>query len=729
MATIVTRAGKGSPLTNTEVDDNFTNLNTDKLEKSGGTMTGDLTFGDNDKAIFGAGSDLEIYHNGTDSKIYDGGTGNLTLESNGTQIELKSTTGDMVRAVKDDEVVLFYSGSRKLATTATGIDVTGNVVSDGASLDGAVVINESGADVDFRIESDTNANAFFLEGSSGNVGIGTASPSASLQLGSTSKTADSMIYTAAGNGAYKTGLVYETSGQNAGFVGFNKTGSTYLGIPDSTSGFSTTSSVPLVFATNNNERMRIDSSGNVGIGITPTGGGGGKHALDVDGPVVARGGVASNQTSAGALDFVSDVLRVRSWGATSGTGEIAFRTGGGDGSVDSEAMRIDSSGNVGIGEDDPKTILHTYGTSSTTYDPLAVGGQNTSATLRIQNASTAANTFSSIDFNTNNNRVVNRIVSSHGSTTTDGFLAFITEGSGITAEAMRIDSSGNVGIGTSSPGSILHTVGGNVRIDGDGGANTARLQFVPGSSPSDGSTISSTYVGTGSYGPIKFVIQTERMRIDSSGNLLVGGTTNPLSTKAAIHGTLTIGADQGGSILYFDDATVASSRYRLRNSDISEGDFHIQKFDGTSSWDSALYINSSREVRVGGTTDNGAYNLQCNGTGVWGQGAYVNGSDERMKQNIADLNDGLEIVNQLRPVTYQYREEFSKDRNTQPGFIAQELQQVLDGKDYKDGVVPAGPEYLNVAYQNLIPILTKAIQEQQAIIEALETRIAALESN
>ena len=77
MATIVTRSGKGSPLTHTEVDSNFSNLNNDKLETSGGSMTGDLSFGDNDKAIFGAGSDLQIYHDGSDSVIHDTGTGNL----------------------------------------------------------------------------------------------------------------------------------------------------------------------------------------------------------------------------------------------------------------------------------------------------------------------------------------------------------------------------------------------------------------------------------------------------------------------------------------------------------------------------------------------------------------------------------------------------------------------------------------------------------------------------
>ena len=74
MATLVTRSGKGSPLTHAEVDANFTNLNTDKLELSGGTMTGNLSFGDNDKAIFGAGSDLQIYHDGSNSIITDQGT-------------------------------------------------------------------------------------------------------------------------------------------------------------------------------------------------------------------------------------------------------------------------------------------------------------------------------------------------------------------------------------------------------------------------------------------------------------------------------------------------------------------------------------------------------------------------------------------------------------------------------------------------------------------------------
>jgi hypothetical protein len=140
-----------------------------------------------------------------------------------------------------------------------------------------------------------------------------------------------------------------------------------------------------------------------------------------------------------------------------------------------------------------------------------------------------------------------------------------------------------------------------------------------------------------------------------------------------------------------------------------------------------MRITSGGEVYIAGTTDQGAYNLQCNGTGVWGAGAYVNGSDSRIKENVAPLESGLDVVEKLNPVTYRYKENWSKDQSTQTGFIAQELLTALDGQVYVDGVVQQGGEYMSVAYQNIIPILTKAIQEQQTLIKNLTTRLNALE--
>ncbi len=141
-----------------------------------------------------------------------------------------------------------------------------------------------------------------------------------------------------------------------------------------------------------------------------------------------------------------------------------------------------------------------------------------------------------------------------------------------------------------------------------------------------------------------------------------------------------------------------------------------------------MRITSGGEVYIAGTTDQGAYNLQCNGTGVWGAGAYVNGSDARIKENIVSIDSGLDVVAKLNPVTYTYKDDWSKDQSTQTGFIAQELLVALEGKNYVDGIVQQGGEYMSVAYQNIIPILTKAIQEQQTIINDLKARIETLEA-
>ena len=139
-----------------------------------------------------------------------------------------------------------------------------------------------------------------------------------------------------------------------------------------------------------------------------------------------------------------------------------------------------------------------------------------------------------------------------------------------------------------------------------------------------------------------------------------------------------------------------------------------------------MRITSTGEVYIAGTTDRGAYNLQCNGTGVWGAGAYVNGSDKRLKENIANIESGLDVVTAMRPVTFTYKKDYSKNQKTQTGFIAQELQQVMAEKNYVEGVVQEGPKYLNVAYQNLIPILTKAIQELKAELDTVKTELVTL---
>jgi uncharacterized protein YaiE (UPF0345 family) len=94
---------------------------------TGDTMTGDLSFGDNNKAIFGAGDDLEIYHDGSNSIIKDGGTGDLQIRAANFKLNNAEYTTTMLEAYVGGAVSLWYDNAAKLATTATGIDVTGTV--------------------------------------------------------------------------------------------------------------------------------------------------------------------------------------------------------------------------------------------------------------------------------------------------------------------------------------------------------------------------------------------------------------------------------------------------------------------------------------------------------------------------------------------------------------------------------------------------------------------------
>jgi hypothetical protein len=176
------------------------------------------------------------------------------------------------------------------------------------------------------------------------------------------------------------------------------------------------------------------------------------------------------------------------------------------------------------------------------------------------------------------------------------------------------------------------------------------------------------------------------------------------------------------AIIAFVDGTPTGS------SDLPVGLVFQTTPDGSGTVAERMRITSAGEMLVGGSTDQGAYNLQCNGTGVWGAGAYVNGSDSRLKENVEPIGPCLNLINQLNPITFSYINIWSKDQAIQPGFIAQEVETVLEDTDFVNGIVQTGGEYLGLAYQNLIPLLVKSIQELNAKIGSLESRIQILES-
>jgi hypothetical protein len=264
--------------------------------------------------------------------------------------------------------------------------------------------------------------------------------------------------------------------------------------------------------------------------------------------------------------------------------------------------------------------------------------------------------------------------------------------------AVTIDTNQNVGIGTSSPTTKLQ-IAGNLTVNA--GSGNTYGQFISGSSTIQIGTngISQFIYGVGAI-PLTFSTNAvEAMRIDTSGNLVVGTTTSPYNVSKG--GSLTAGgglglADNGGN-------------------DVA----YICKNGSTSGTYIKFYYNASSSGSAAGGSSPGS--ITTNGTGV----TYGTASDYRLKKNVAPMTGALAIVAQLKPVTYNWKVDGSNGQ----GFIAHELAELVPDcvTGEKDAVDANGnPQYQGIDTSFLVATLTAAIQELAAQVTTLQTQVTAL---
>jgi hypothetical protein len=329
---------------------------------------------------------------------------------------------------------------------------------------------------------------------------------------------------------------------------------------------------------------------------------------------------------------------------------------------------VDTSGNLGLGVTPSAFVL-------SGFRSLEIGGVGSSIFAGANDQNALVNAYYNSGWKYAGTGVATRYQMNSGE------HRFYTAASGTAGnaisftQAMTLDASGRLGIGVTSPSYNLDVSGDTINLAT--GAGYPKLRLSDTNTGGGGKT----YYMQSIVGVLRWVDENagaERMRIDSSGNLLLNTTTNPATGKLAIAG----------------------------NNGVTGSAIAITNQSGTSQYYAAAFYNNGNSVSYCGS-------ISISGTTT----QYATSSDYRLKENIVPLTGALATVAQLKPCTYSWK---ATGQTTQ-GFIAHELQEVLPDAvvGEKDAVDENGnPKYQGIDTSFLVATLTAAIQELNAKFEA-----------
>ena len=525
------------------------------LPLAGGTMTGNTIHNDNVKSIYGSpGNDLEIYHDGSNSIIKDAGLGNLYVYSDQFIINNFPDTQNMARFVSGGAATLYYNGVEKFATTSTGISVTGNGNFTGA-LTGTTATFSGHLQAQNRLtltDAAAGANRYILTDET-NTGTGTLY----VQAGQGSSSYGGALGLYANSHASKPGDV--VAGISQGSNGSFRVNTSAL---DAGTDLLTINNTVAIFSPGSSEKMRLNSAGNLGIGTSTPG-----AILDVS-AASGDGLLVSNSTSAaynaGLIVNFNDVstMQLTCLGTSilqagnTGNTVLASRTN------KDIIITPNGTGNVGIGTSTPDNIMHVR-KGDTTYGSQV--GADTMLMLETTNVSNALQFTSTT--------VGNQYIMFGDDDSNAGWIQYAHSDNSLNfrvnaSEKMRLDSSGNLGIGTTSPTALLTLDGDNstaapqriLKLSGGTAVNGngQYIQFSSSGNDALGSLIAGTRVGAGGSSDLRFSttnssgLVAERMRVTAAGAIQFNNYGS-----GTVTGTLakTLGVTSAGDVIEFDVAS------------------------------------------------------------------------------------------------------------------------------------------------------------------------------